>query len=116
MINVKFLNSIFTSKNSLLIIKANTTFKKTFKKIRKSRKEFLLVEKPKPIQMLAVLIIRLLGQKFLWIQNFENPPTPSFFTRLLLNQADEIFVSSRKEAAKLKTLGIEKPRKRIRSN
>lgn len=116
MTNVKFLNSIFTSKNSLLIIKANTTFGKTFKKIRKSRKEFLLVEKPKPTQMLAVLMLRLSGQKFLWIQNFENPPTPSFFTRLLLNQADEIFVDSRKEAAKLKSLGIDKPRKRVRSN
>ena len=114
MVDVKFLNSIFASYKNLLIIKANTTFGKTFKKIRKSRKEFLLVEKPNPIQMLAVLMLRLSGQKFLWIQNFENPPTPSFFSRLLLNQADEIFVSSRKEAAKLKTLGIEKPRRRIR--
>ena len=116
MINVKFLNSIFTSHNSLLIIRANSNFKKTFKKIRKSRKEFLLVEKPKPIQMLAVLMLRLLGQKFLWIQNFENPPVPNFFARLLLNHADEIFVSSRKEAAKLESLGIDKPRKRVRSN
>ena len=116
MINVKFLNSIFASHNSLLIIRANTTFGKTFKKIRKNQKEFLYVEKPKANQMAAVMLSRLLAQKFLWIQNFENPPIPNFFARLLLNQSDEIFVSSRREAAKLKSLGIDKPRKRVRSN
>jgi len=112
--NVKFLNSILTSKNNLLIIRANSNFKKTFKRARKNQKEFLLLEKPKANQMSAVLLARLLGQKFLWIQNFENPPIPNFFTRLLLNQSDEIFVSSRKEAAKLNSLGIDKPRRRIR--
>ncbi len=112
--NVKFLNSTILSKNNLLTIRANNNFKKTFKRIRKSKKEFLLVEKPKSNQMFAVLISRLLGKKFLWIQNFENPPIPNFWKRLLLNQADEIFVSSRKEAAKLNSLGIDKPRKRIK--
>lgn len=115
MTNVKFINSILSSKNNLLIIRANSNFKKTFKRIKKSNKEFLFVEKPKANQMFAILLSRLLGQKFLWIQNFGNPPIPNFLTRLLLNQSDEIFVSSRKEAAKLKALGIDKPRKRVRS-
>jgi len=113
-INVKYLNSIFSSKNNLLIIKANSNFAKTYKRIKKNNKEFILVEKPKTNQMTAVLLSRLIGKKFIWIQNFSNPPVPNFLARLLLNQSDEIFVSSRKEAAKLISLGIDKPRRRIR--
>lgn len=103
-----------SSYSNLLVIRANTKFGRTLKKIKKSKKEFVFVEKPKLHQMLAVILARLLGQKFLWIQNFENPPVPNFLTRLLLNQSDEIIVSSRKEAAKLKSFGIDKPRKRVR--
>lgn len=115
MTNLKFLNSIISSKSNLLVIRANSNFKKTFKRIRKSQNELILVEKPRARQMFAVLVNRLLGKKFLWIQNFENPPVPGFLARLLLNQSDEIFVSSRKEAAKLKGLGVDKPRKRVRN-
>lgn len=114
MINVNILNSILNSYDNLLIIRSNTNFGKTLKKIKKSNKEFVFIEKPKSRQMLAVITARLTGQKFLWIQNFENPPVPNFLTRLLLNQSDEIIVASRKEAAKLKALGIDKPRKRVR--
>jgi len=108
--DVKSLNSILTYKNNLLIITAKATFKKTFQKIKKSPKEFVWVEKPIVSQMAAALLIRLIGKKFLWIQNFENPPVPNFFARLLLNQADEIMVDSRRMAAKLKSLGVEKPK------
>ena len=94
----------------MLIITAKATFKKTFQKIKKSPKEFVWVEKPIVSQMAAALLIRLIGKKFLWIQNFENPPVPNFFARLLLNQADEIMVDSRRMAAKLKSLGVEKPK------
>ena len=116
MLDVKTINSILNSKDNLLTVQANNNFKKILKKINRSKdKDFVWIQKPKANQMAAVLISRLLGKKFLWVQNFENPPVPSFFDRLLLNQADEIFVESRKEALKLKNLGIDKPRRRIRS-
>lgn len=56
--------------------------------------------------MTAVLLKRLLGKKFIWIQGFANPPKPNFISQLLLSQADRILVKSKKEAAKLKDLGI----------
>ena len=66
--------------------------------------------------MTVVLAGRLLGKKFFWLQAFSNPPIPGFFTRLLLNQSDEILVQSRVQASNLKSLGVEKPRiKLIRS-
>ncbi len=108
--DVKSPNSILTYKNNLLKIGAKATFKKTFQKIKKSSKEFVWVLKPSQAQMSAVLLARLLGKKFLWIQNFENPPVPNFFTRLLLNQVDEILVSSRAQAKKLHALGVDRPK------
>lgn len=107
---VKSLNSILTYKNNLLKITAKATFKKTYDKIKKSKKEIIMLQKPDPAHMTAALLTRLLGKKFLWIQNFENPPIPNFLARLLLNQSDEILVSSRRAAAKLKSLGVEKPK------
>jgi len=107
------LASILTSNNNLLRITANTTFKKTFQKIKKSHKEFVWVLKPDFAQMMAVMLCRLTSEKFLWIQNFENPPVPNFVVRLLLNQADEILVSSRAEARKLHKFGVEKPKIRV---
>jgi len=108
--NVKSLNFILNYKNDLLIITAKATFKKTFQKIKNCKKEIVWIQKPATAQMAAALLVRLLGKKFLWVQNFENPPVPNFFARLLLNQADEILVGSRRMAAKLKSLGVEKPK------
>lgn len=109
--NEKILNQFFNSKASLLRIKANSSFAKTLKKVFKSKKaDFVWVEKPKPLQMSAVLLNKIIGKKIFWIQSFSNPPVPNFFARLLLNQADEILVESRRIAAKLKSLGVEKPK------
>ena len=111
--NVKNLNQLLSSHN-LLIIKERTSFNKIFAKINKyPKRDFVYVEKPKVSQMAAVLLLRLLGKKFFWIQRFENPPTPNFLCQLLLNQSDEILISYPKEASKLKNFGIDKPRIRV---
>jgi len=102
------LNQIFTSR-AYLIIKGRASFKKTFVKIKKSKKaNFVFIEEPNVSQMLPVLIFKILGKKFLWIQGFANPPTPNFPVRLLLAQADIIIVKSRLQQLKLKNLGIDK--------
>ena len=109
--NDKLLNQLFKSQASLLKIKVNSSFAQTLKKIFKSKKaDFIWVQKPKTAQMLSVLLARLSSKKFLWIQSFQNPPQPDFVTRILLNQADEIIVKSKIMAAKLKSLGVEKPK------
>lgn len=98
----------------MLSIGANTSFKKTLKKINHNKKaDVVWVQKPNPTQMSAILTARLAGKKFLWIQSFSNPPTPGLFTKLLLNQSDTIFVSSKKMAAKLRGFGVNKPKIRI---
>lgn len=58
--------------------------------------------------MTAVLMARLMGKKFLWIQGFTNPPKPNFLSRLLLSQADKIIVKSKSVADKLTAFGIDK--------
>lgn len=109
--NDKLLNQLFKSHSSLLKIKVNSSFAKTLKKIFKSKKaDFVYLQKPNALQMLAVLISRLSGKKFFWIQSFSNPPVPNFSARLLLNQSDEILVTSRQMAIKLRGLGVEKPK------
>ena len=98
----------------LLTIKVKTSFSKTLSKITSSkRKDFVWVRQTKIEQMMAVLLVRLLGKKFFWIQNFTNPPSPNFFTRLLLTQADRIIVGSRKIANKLILLGIDKSKIKV---
>lgn len=98
----------------MLRIGANASFSKIIKKIKKNKKaDIILVEKPNPKQMLAVQTSRLMGEKFIWAQSFSNPPVPGFATKLLLNQADTILVSSKKMAAKLHSFGIDKPKIRI---
>ena len=116
MSNVKKLTPYFSSKN-VLTIRTNTSFKKILKKISHNKKaDVVLLEKSNPTQMSAVVISRLSGKKFLWIQNFSNPPVPGFYTKLLLNQADTILVKSKKMAAKLHGFGIDKPKIRIKKN
>ena len=63
--------------------------------------------------MTAVLLLKILGRKFFWVQNFSNPPVPNFFARLLISQADRIMVKDKKEASQLKSLGIEKSKIKI---
>jgi hypothetical protein len=111
--SVRNLNPILSSRN-LLIIRANISFKKILYKINKFKKlDVVWVQKANPTQMTTILAARLFGKKFLWIQNFSNPPEPSFFTKLLLNQTDIITVTSKKMAAKLHNFGIDKPKIRI---
>lgn len=113
MTDVKIINSILKSQN-ILRIGEKVTFTKIVKKIfKKKQLDIVLVEKTKPSQMSAVLFIKLMGKKFLWIQNFTNPPIPGFYTKLLLNQTDTIMVKSRKVAAKLHSFGIDKPKIKI---
>lgn len=111
---VKILSKILNSPRNLLTIKGSPTFAKTFSKIIKSKNiDFVWVQKPYLAQMAAVVVTRLMGKKFLWIQSFSNPPEPSFISRLLLNQADEILVQSRSMGVKLKKFGVDKPRIRL---
>lgn len=108
---VKILSNILNSQANILTIKGEAPFAKTFSKIIKSKNiDFVWIQKALPAQMAAVVVTRLAGRKFLWIQSFSNPPEPSFITRLLLNQADEILVKSRAMAAKMKKFGVDKPR------
>ena len=108
--NVKLLNSILNPKNTLTL-GASTSFKKILDKLNKSKHyEAVWVKNPDASQMAAVILIRLSGKKFLWIQSFSNPPVPSFISRLMLNQADIIIVTKRENIKKLKSLGVDKPR------
>ena len=112
--NVKKTTPLIFSKN-VLRIGRNTSFKKILKKINHNKKaDAVWLELTNPIQMSAVLISQLMGKKFLWIQNFENPPIPGFITKLLLNQTDIIYVNNKKLAAKLHNYGVDKPKIRIK--
>ena len=112
--NVKKFTPVLSTKN-LLHIGANTSFKKIIRKISKNKKaDVVWLTKPNPTQMFAVLNSRLLGKKFIWAQEFSNPPVPGFITKLLLNQTDIIYVKSKLLAAKLHSFGIDKPKIRIR--
>lgn len=107
--NVKEINQILNSHPRLLSIKGSTSFSKTLRKIKKAKNaDFVWLEKPKLNQMACVLLTRLIGKKFIWIQNFENPPAPNFLTRLILAQTDKIIVRSKKDFLKLKNSGIDK--------
>ncbi len=105
--NVKNLNKILSLNPHLLKIAPHISFGKIIKRINKSKKlEFVYINKPCVGQMTAVLLSRLFGKKFFWIQNFENPPVPNFFAKLLISEADLILVRNRKTANKLKSFGI----------
>lgn len=98
----------------ILTIKEHTSFGQTYKKIKnRKRFDFIWVQKPQSRQMAAVLLTRLCGKKFFWIQGFENPPAPKFLSRLLLNQSDRIIVNSSHYRYKLWKLGISGPKVRM---
>lgn len=102
-----------TPRPHLITIKEQTTFAQTAIKISKSSLDVVWVAKPKASQMAAVLLARLSGRKFFWIQSFSNPPHPSFFAKLLLAQADRIIVKNVENRHKLKDFGIERTKIRL---
>lgn len=109
MSNDKNLNKIVSFHPNLISLRSKTSFGKIFKKITRAKKlEYVYVEKPNVIQMTAVLATKVLGKNFFWIQRFENPPVPNFFSKLLISQADKIIVTSKAEANKLRSFGISK--------
>src|SRR3990172_2257915 len=82
----------------LLEIKADISFTQTYRKIRHHKQaDYIYVTKPQTPQMAAVLLNKLIGKKFFWVQNFANPPSPGFLSRLLLSQADKIIVNSKRD-------------------
>jgi len=112
--DVKNLNKILSLNPHLLKIAPHNSFGQIIRKINKSKKlEFVFVKKPSSVQMLAVILARIFGKKIFWIQNFENPPVPNFFSRLLLPETDLILVQNRKQANKLKSFGIKKSKIKI---
>ena len=114
MYDVKKLNYLLNFSQNLLIVKEHTSFKKIFRKVKHDKKkDFVFVEKPQAAQMAAVILARLSGKNFYWIQNFSNPPVPSFLTRLLLNQSDTVVVKSKKFAASLRSQGVYKPKIKV---
>lgn len=94
--------------SNLLKIKDDTTLAQTLKQIRVKTPDYIILEKPNASQMTAVLISRLAGKNFVWIQGFGNPPTPNILTKLLLTQADRIVAKNKKDIRKLIDLGIKK--------
>ena len=107
MSNVKKSNHLKSLRPNLLTIRQSNSFGQIIKKIRKSKKnEFVWVEKPMLSQMIAVLLARLTGAKFVWIQEFSNPPTPNLIIRFILTQCDQLMVKNRADATKLKSFGV----------
>ena len=114
MTHVKTLDQIQKIKPHLLSFGVKIPFNKIFLNIRKSKNiDFVWLKTPKANQMAAVLIARLLGSKFVWIQNFTNPPTPNFWMRLLLGQADHIITVNQKDVARLIEMGIDKKKVKL---
>lgn len=100
-------NLYLSARTHILKIKEQTSFGQTFQKIKKIKSaDFVLIDKAKSPQMLAALILKLAGRKFFWIQNFSNPPVPSLLAKMLISQADNIVVESKKDLYKLKSFGI----------
>lgn len=111
MANVKKTNHLKSLRPNLLTIRHSNRFGQIIKKLLKGKKvEFVWVEKPKPAQMSAILLSRLLGKKFVWVQEFTNPPKANFVTRFILTQCDQIMVKNRKDAMKLKSFGVKSGR------
>lgn len=117
MSNEVFLTSIKNLRPHLLTFGARISFGKIIKTIFKSKNvDFVIVKKAQTNQMAAVLLTRLLASKFVWVQNFANPPSPNFWIRLLLTQADHIIVTNKKDTEKLIELGINKRKIRRSTN
>ena len=104
---VKTQHPVLKLRPHLLQIKEHTTFGQTFNIIRKEKQlDIVWVKKPLPAQMSAVLLHKLTGRKFHWIQNFENPPIANTWSKILIPQADRIIVTNRRDYNKLKKYGI----------
>jgi len=111
---VKKSKRVSTLKFKVSTIPLRSSFGQTFKKIISSKNiGFVWLTKPKINQMTAVLLLKILGRKFFWVQNFSNPPVPNFFARLLISQADRIMVKSNKEAGQLQSFGISRSKIKI---
>ena len=111
---VKKSKRVSTLKFKVSTISPRSSFGQTFKKIITSKNiGFVWLNKPKINQMTAVLLLKILGRKFFWVQNYKNPPAPNFLARLLISQADRILVKDKKEKAQLESLGIEKSKIKI---
>lgn len=92
---------------NLLQIKEQTSFKQTYLAIKSDKQiDIIWIKKPRALQMSAVLVQKLLGRKFFWVQGFENPPVPTLWAKLLIAQADRIVVTSRRDFNKLKRFGV----------
>lgn len=94
-------------RTSLLKIKDKTSLTKTIKLIRSKNPDYLITD-THASQMAAALLLRLAGKKFIWTVNFVNPPTPNFFAKILIAQADKIVTRSMGDLNKLKSWGISK--------
>ena len=106
---VKKSKRVSTLKFKVSTIPLRSSFGQTVKKIISSKNiGFVWLTKPKINQMAVVLLLKILGRKFFWVQNYKNPPVPNFFARFLISQADRILVKSKKEADQLKSFGISK--------
>lgn len=106
---VKKAKKVSTLKFIISTIPPRSSFGQTLKKITASKNiGFVWLARPKINQMGAVLLLKILGKKFFWIQNYKNPPAVNFFARLLMSQADRILVKNKKDADQLKSFGIEK--------
>jgi len=111
---VKKSKRVNTFKVKVLSISVRSSFGQTFKKIAASKNtSFVWLAKQKTNQMAAVLLWRIIGRKFFWVQNFSNPPAPNFISRLLISQADRIMAKDKKEADQLKSFGISKSKIKI---
>lgn len=66
--------------------------------------------------MSAVLLLKIFGKKFFWIQTFDNPPPPNFATKLLISQADKIVIKELKLAKKLINFGVDKSKIKLIKN
>lgn len=114
MYNVKTAKLSKKPRTNLLQIKDRTSLKQTFKLIKRDKQiDIVWLEKPKIAQMSAVLIHKLLGRKFIWIQSFENPPVANLWEKLLVAQADRIIVTTRKDYNKLRRFGVKMSKVRL---
>ncbi|MEK9146701.1 MAG: hypothetical protein AAB639_00720, partial [Patescibacteria group bacterium] len=95
-------------RSTFLVMKDKKSLASTLKLIKSKNPDYLIIEKPHASQMAAALLLRLAGKKFIWIQNFQNPPVPNFFSKILLAQADKIIVANLGDLNKLKSWGIKK--------
>lgn len=105
--HVKLQKPFLSSRPNLFQIKESTSFNQILTKLRETKTPRIIwLPKPAPNQMAAVLVARILGKRFIWIQGFSNPPKANFIAKILIAQADEIVAKSKKDATKLRAFGI----------